>query len=1253
MPTLTWMMSVLIDKFPTALGALLIQLDDWGLVSIRTMGSTQVEINRIQEALDKGFTKYYGPTGAIFNALKNSEEIQKRMELGETFAVFSSNVPFDAAVQGYGQVKVALLELHNVAKSVNSAAELENIRETLLRMRETVVTGLPEIIDPNSVEAGITFTQGQARDFIQTLLDYLKELEAFWIRTGAIAGLGLSETSKAAQKAANDFKQLFNVIESNEEIINIFNQMNVHLSEIQVRTREAWQEADKYIETLTKFNDPIQNFNVLSEMFEDIDPAIFDRFPDFNAATIESFRPTKTVGVYSKEYIDKLWRDAFASAKRYATEFYQHVKFEDKQLADQRAQTSGLSNRIRDLEHELLVIRAQGADRAILIKRMEEEERARNNAVGSINRETLARIQQEDVLSRELVRQGRWQEAAQQFEDIFANAFENIVNGGIESFGDLWDTILQDARNMLAQLLRELIFSPENFGFSTGAGAGSVLSGGFSSLFGSFGQSDSTRNLLYKQQQETLYAIEANTRGTHVAAKSFDLNLGIAGEDLSAYFKRSGKEISKAVEAGFADTSNLSQFQQFIQSDYVSIGGSILGSILSGFAIGSSIAGLAAGPLDESVLGTKVGAAVGSVVGTVLGALFGGGIIGGGTAGAAGATGAQAGATGAQAGSSIAGAQLGGALGGGLLGTVLGWVGGAFGELIGRGSWPWEQSNNSSFSSLWKQYSVLWGGDIVGGAILAGIEAYERNRAETSAAGIITAPDLESLDPFFQRGITPQESPFGTIGIRTRRFSDYAEDAGVFAQDIVDQMAKMDEAIALALTPAEIQAVSDALLGAGVFQEITRDPRNDVGALFIDRINTIMNTLGADPAAYGLTLEQTGGFFFDAQAEALSRFIQERRKGQLAIDELSGNIFSEGEQALIALQDQWIALTTTLEKAGFNVEAITAAYESGIHAVEVALDFDVERQIVAIEDPFISTMEAIRGATEGLLRSAVDLGVSTERILHLNQIKVEAAVERYLSPIVTVIEGIELDNLAPIETLETLQAKFNELIAEGNDPGAIANSAQRLLQQTQLTYGRTGKYFEEAARVQEELEAFDAEIRSQGERQIALVEQQLVAIESGNADNVELMEQMIVILRAISAGNNLPASELSTANLTTLQSAEAAYNAAIRGSDPLAMSQATLGLISASESAFGPESSLFIERMVFIEQGLSNFTERISEQGLAQYDVSQRQLLAIEAGNEISASLLQLILEAVNGLRDDNAELLDLFDITSSKKKAS
>ena len=48
----------------------------------------------------------------------------------------------------------------------------------------------------------------------------------------------------------------------------------------------------------------------------------------------------------------------------------------------------------------------------------------------------------------------------------------------------------------------------------------------------------------------------------------------------------------------------------------------------------------------------------------------------------------------------------------------------------------------------------------------------------------------------------------------------------------------------------------------------------------------------------------------------------------------------------------------------------------------------------------------------------------------------------------------------------------------------------------------------------------------------------------------------------------------------------------------------------------------------------------------------QRQLIAIETGNETTAQLLEGILETLRGMRADNEELFDGIDLANAKKVA-
>ena len=104
-------------------------------------------------------------------------------------------------------------------------------------------------------------------------------------------------------------------------------------------------------------------------------------------------------------------------------------------------------------------------------------------------------------------------------------------------------------------------------------------------------------------------------------------------------------------------------------------------------------------------------------------------------------------------------------------------------------------------------------------------------------------------------------------------------------------------------------------------------------------------------------------------------------------------------------------------------------------------------------------------------RNANALGVGMDEVMALNALAVNEALKQALAPVQEVLDAIELDRAAPLETLEILEQKFLEARA-GNDPNALAEAATKLLEQTERTFGRTDEYFERSRFVEASLNAF-------------------------------------------------------------------------------------------------------------------------------------------------------------------------------------
>jgi hypothetical protein len=439
-----------------------------------------------------------------------------------------------------------------------------------------------------------------------------------------------------------------------------------------------------------------------------------------------------------------------------------------------------------------------------------------------------------------------------------------------------------------------------------------------------------------------------------------------------------------------------------------------------------------------------------------------------------------------------------------------------------------------------------------------------------------------------------------------------------------------------------------------IWAEVSRDPRNDIGSIIVRRVEAIVQALGADPEFFGLTLEATGGFtefgFFDKVIE----FFETRAAFIKNLDTLSGTPITTAAQQVSRLSELFTEMRSIAEGLGFTIEELNERYKQGISSIESRFLIGLESQFFQIQLPFMATLEQIRVSTEDLLRNAQDLGVGLEDVMHLNFLQVGEALEQALKPVQDVIDAIQLDQAAPLETLEILEAKFIAALAT-NDPGQVASTATALLSQTEKTFGRTDDFFETSAEIEAQLLAFNEKMADLAQVQLDLVERTYQAIVNDTETTASLLNGIWETLNAIRLANEAipdPASAVATQNVQEmLAAAEARFAEARTGTDPYEFFQSSIDLLSATEGAYG-RSDVYYERSAFVESSIAAFADRLSEQNLLQTDVAQQQLLATQVGNEVTAQLLQSILEAMIGIREDNEEIFDALDLANAKKVA-
>jgi hypothetical protein len=379
----------------------------------------------------------------------------------------------------------------------------------------------------------------------------------------------------------------------------------------------------------------------------------------------------------------------------------------------------------------------------------------------------------------------------------------------------------------------------------------------------------------------------------------------------------------------------------------------------------------------------------------------------------------------------------------------------------------------------------------------------------------------EQIEKFAGLRVT---TPFGVVGapLDVAGSGNFLGDKNVFGfsnfSALLDFIATLDKEIARRLTFEEVQKVSDALQSQTAIAPQSTNVGNIFTNIVQDRLRTIIETLsGPEQADLFVQLSGREGEI-DQSVEAFSKFLEQLDIYNKGIVELSQIPIPQAALALDRLNEVMGVTSEAATELGFDFTKVQEAFNEGVRVLEASFLIDLEGQIFQIENSFIATLENIRGATLDLQRNADALGVGMEEVLLVNALQVEAALEQALRPVQGVIDSIQIDRAAPLETLEILEARFESARA-GMDPAALAQAAQDLLAATQNTFGRTDTFFERSAFVEVSLLAFNEQLRAQAQIQIDLVQRQLIAIETGNETTAQLLEGILETLRGMRADN--------------------------------------------------------------------------------------------------------------------------------------
>lgn len=532
--------------------------------------------------------------------------------------------------------------------------------------------------------------------------------------------------------------------------------------------------------------------------------------------------------------------------------------------------------------------------------------------------------------------------------------------------------------------------------------------------------------------------------------------------------------------------------------------GGLLGSIFGGGSTGSGIQG----PVQSSLLGrileilrgsapegTSIfGGALGNVLGNIGGiaggaaAGFGLGSLFSGTTGLGAALGGVAGSIGGFLLSAIIGGAAGGPFG--LLGGIIvGILGGAFEWAFGEvqrltadrkrlDPQFFEFFDQAGIGDVFRVGSKLFGGKYWFQALDAMTKLYERFRfgeGTIPGAQIQTTATLEELAPIATR-VPGLETPFGAIGIITQRFSEVFDERhqSAAASEILETIQALDQAFAEILSPDEIEKVIDALMGLSTFREITRDPRNDIGALFVERIETIIRAIGGDPAAFGLTVAQTGGFFLEPQQKALSEFLEARVQFREALDTLERTRITEFESELEHLNDMFDELAGGAAAFGISMEEVAQSLEIGTQSLRE----EFGRSVLEILDPLAAALENQALVAEDRLRTAEKLGFDLVEVERANAEERKRIIEDASRPIKGLLDQLTATSASPLpigEVLANVEAEFADLLSQvqGGDitvAGELTDAATRLLDVSRRTFASSEAFFTRFYFVVESLE---------------------------------------------------------------------------------------------------------------------------------------------------------------------------------------
>lgn len=428
-----------------------------------------------------------------------------------------------------------------------------------------------------------------------------------------------------------------------------------------------------------------------------------------------------------------------------------------------------------------------------------------------------------------------------------------------------------------------------------------------------------------------------------------------------------------------------------------------------------------------------------------------------GSAGAAGGTGAAAGGLGGflagGSGSALlplalaAGGGLGGILGGNALsnmlglnasragnaGGLLGALGGSYGGLL--------LGSATGLGPLGIPLGALLGG--LGGSVLGNLFGGGGNNKQKFG---------------FNTGAGGVQTPFGGLSVSRSQNID--------ADAIVRSLAGIDKSIAKLLDPEQIARVRGALSGTGQFFSAHSFDNESFDVVktrlvrIIDAVaeNTVasglLNQIGRDPGNIDQLIGEAGRII-----ELINMFGEQ------------GEPLNNAELALQTITEQFKALSDVAVDLGFSVEEVNERLAKATQQLTTDFNASISDQILAIEQPFISAMEAVERAARDRLDNAKTLGADLVEVERLNGLDRQKILDQFfgssnssLLATLTSLTTTGAGGLSIGSQVSNSESIFNTLLSDArSDPSARSSLASFLpgfinLKREQL--GSSAEFFE-------------------------------------------------------------------------------------------------------------------------------------------------------------------------------------------------